>query len=142
MTVDRPYPAADSDSAPFWAGCGAGKLLITCCQVCQHRSLYLRGHCPNCGISEPARQEASGQGTIYAWTRVFRAPAAFKDEAPYVVALVELSEGVRIMARIDLGEAGEPAVGARVTVDFRPGPAGFVYPWFVLTTAQPAAPAQ
>jgi uncharacterized protein len=136
MTMDQPYPAADSDSAPFWAGCAAGKLLIASCGTCQQRSLYLRGHCPHCGADEPARHEASGHGTIYAWTTVHRAPAAFKDEAPYVVALVELAEGPRIMARIDHGDDGEPRIGAPVTVDFRPGPAGFVYPWFALATAR------
>jgi uncharacterized OB-fold protein len=135
MTMDQPYPAADSDSAPFWAGCAAGQLLIANCASCQQRSLYLRGHCPHCGADEPARQEASGQGTIYACTTVHRAPAAFRDEAPYVVALVELAEGPRIMARIDQGNGGEPRIGAPVTVDFRPGPADFSYPWFVLTEA-------
>jgi uncharacterized protein len=136
MTADRPYPGTDADSAPFWAACSEGRLVIASCPACQQRSLYLRQHCPRCGADRPPTMDASGRGTIYAWTEVVRAPAAFRDEAPYIVALVDLAEGARIMTRLDVADSGQVEVGAPVMVDFRPGPAGFTLPWFVLAPVE------
>jgi uncharacterized OB-fold protein len=130
--AELPYPVSDSDSAEFWAGCANGQLLISFCAACYRYFFYPRQHCPRCGNGTPTMRAVSGLGSIYAWTRVHRAPPAFRGEAPYVVALVDLDEGVRLMTRIDaLGEA-EPRVGARVHVQFRPGPGDFAFPWFVL----------
>ena len=50
--------------------------------------------------------DASGRGRIHSYTVVHRAPPEYRDEVPYVVALVELDEGVRMMTRlIDVGPA-------------------------------------
>ena len=136
MTAEHPYPSADADSAPFWAACGEGRLVIASCQACQHRSLYLRQHCPRCGAGHPSILVASGRGTVYAWTEVVKAPAAFREEAPYIVALVDLAEGVRIMTRLDVADSDQVRAGAQVIVDFRPGPVGFTFPWFVLATIE------
>jgi uncharacterized OB-fold protein len=50
---------------------------------------------------------------------VHRAPEDFRDEAPYVVALVDLEEGVRMMARITGSEPDQVAIGLPVQVEFQ-----------------------
>jgi uncharacterized OB-fold protein len=63
--------------------------------------------------------DASGFGSVYSFTVVHRAPPGFESEAPYVVALVELEEGPRLMTRVleadvhigmqvELAVAGQP----------------------------------
>jgi hypothetical protein len=45
--------------------------------------------------------KACGKGKIYSYTIVWNAPSgAFAGDVPYVVALVELAEGVRMMTNI------------------------------------------
>ena len=63
----------------------------------------------------------SGQGTIYSYTVVHRAPPGFAD-APYVVALVELAEGPRMMTRVIDVEPGSVEIGQKVELEIRGEP--------------------
>lgn len=54
--------------------------------------------------------EASGRGTIYSVTSIARKPPA----ANHHVALVDLAEGVRMMAALDLPEGVVPTIGMAV----------------------------
>jgi uncharacterized OB-fold protein len=62
--------------------------------------------------------EASGKGTIYSFTVVHRAPAQFADSVPYVVALVDLAEGVRMMTNVVGCDPTAVRIGAEVEVEF------------------------
>ena len=65
---------------------------------------------------------ASGQGEVYAVTvehRPTQLPAVFGD-APYVIALVELDEGVRLMANVVGVDISASQVGLPVTVTWEP----------------------
>ncbi len=62
--------------------------------------------CPHCGHEHGSVVESSGDGTLYSWTVCHVAfDPAFADETPYVVGLVDVPEGARIVARVDV----EPA---------------------------------
>ncbi len=45
-------------------------------------------------------KEINGRGTIYSWTIVHDAPEGFEAQAPYVVAIVKLDEGVLITTQL------------------------------------------
>lgn len=63
--------------------------------------------------------DASGQGSIYSLTTVHRGPsAAFKERQPYVVALIDLPEGVRMMSNIVGSHASDAKIGDAVLVRF------------------------
>ena len=64
-------------------------------------------------------KEVSGRGEIYSFTLV-HAPAgeAFKDDIPYIVALITLEEGARIISNIIIEEGEKISIGDRVTVHF------------------------
>lgn len=99
--MTRPLPVVDNDSKIFWEGCQQGKLLIQQCQSCSQHIFYPRILCPHCGGDDVNWIEASGVGTIYSYTIARRAGGpAFKNNLPYSIALVELKEGVRMMANI------------------------------------------
>lgn len=42
----------------------------------------------------------SGLGRIYSYTVIVDAPAGYEEQAPYIVALVELDEGVMVTAQV------------------------------------------
>jgi uncharacterized OB-fold protein len=62
--------------------------------------------------------EASGKGTIYSYTVVHRAPSSFADSVPYVVALIDLTEGVRMMTNVVGVPPSDVRIGAAVEVIF------------------------
>ena len=105
----------DKLAAHFWSGCAAGELRYQRCGACAALQAYPRAFCLRCGATALEWRAAEGTGTVYALTRVERAPSdEFRALAPYVIALVDLDEGYRMMAH------GAPAlaIGERVRVDF------------------------
>jgi uncharacterized protein len=96
----RPLPQADNVSEPFWSAAAEGKVLYQECPTCSHRQFYPRAMCTNCA-ADPEWREASGRGTVHTFTVIRQnwAPP-FADELPYVVAMVELAEGVKMMTNI------------------------------------------
>ena len=105
----------DPTTAPFWEAAQAGKLLIQKCGACGHFQFYPRPICLACEMRKPLWVEACGDGTVYSMTTV-RTSVTPDLKPPYVVGLVELTEGVRMLGGI-LGP--EPSIGARVRLDWR-----------------------
>jgi uncharacterized OB-fold protein len=96
-----PKPAADEDTKPFWDGCAEERLLIPRCAIC-HTPRWPPGPmCPACQSEQTDWLQASGYGRIYSWTVVTHpVDPVLADQVPYIIALVELPEGIRIIANI------------------------------------------
>jgi uncharacterized OB-fold protein len=94
-----------------------GKLVLQHCQHCGHILFYPRTHCDACQSDQLAWEDASGVGTIASYTVVRRAVSA-DFEAPYVIALIDLAEGPRMMSQIIDADSDALAVGLSVKVDF------------------------
>ena len=110
----KPLPERDPVFAPFWEAAAGGRLLYQECPVCGHRQFYPRPLCLACG-ADPAWAEASGRGVVHTFTvvRQYGAPP-FKDELPYVVAIVELDEGVKMMGNVTGCAVEDVSVGMPV----------------------------
>ncbi len=116
---EKPLPIIDAESRPFWQGARERRLQIQRCMACRRHFFYARALCPYCHSDAVDWVTASGRGTIYTFT-IARRPAgpAFKADVPYVVALVELEEGPRLMTNI-IGIAPESVrIGQRVKAVF------------------------
>ena len=98
----KPLPKSDPVTAPFWESLRRGKVEVQCCGDCKSFAFYPRALCPACGSRNLAWTPVSGTGHIYSLTIVARGrgPGTFKNDSPYVVALVELDEGCRMMTNI------------------------------------------
>ena len=95
-------PVPDLETAPYWEGTGSGRLLIKHCDACGRDFFYPRSHCPRCWSSSTSWKEASGDGVVYTFTIVRQNDLPpFKERLPYVVAIVELDEGVRLTSNIE-----------------------------------------
>jgi hypothetical protein len=96
----RPAPIPDHDSELYWQGLHDGKLLVQRCLDCGKAQLYPRDRCLSCR-GPWVWEEASGKGTVYSFTVIrqnYSRP--FRDWIPYVVALVDLEEGPRVMTNL------------------------------------------
>ena len=92
-----PFQGAGPD-AIYDANLAAGRFTIQRCEACGTYIFYPRVLCVVCGSAEPPFIEASGKGTVYSSTTLRRKPEQGGD---LNLALVDLAEGPRMMARVD-----------------------------------------
>lgn len=112
----RPRPAMTRDSEFFWRGVEQGKLLIQKCADCGELRHPPGPMCPRCQSLEWDAVEAAGSGTIYSFVRHHH-PHIPPFEAGHPIVLVELDEGVRIVADLIGAGDGQIAIGQRVRVE-------------------------
>jgi uncharacterized OB-fold protein len=120
--TERAFPVPDAVTQPFWEGVAEGVLRLQRCRACDRHVFYPRAVCPFCMASDLEWVEASGAGRVHSFTVVHRAPPDYRDEVPYVVALVDLDEGVRMMTRLVDVEPAAVGVGMPVEVTMRGEP--------------------
>lgn len=126
-------PISNADSAPYWEAASRDILLIRICRQCGQSHFMPRYICPFCWSDELDWVEASGRGTIYSFTIVHRASdPSFADRTPYVLALVELAEGPRMVSNIIGADALESRIGYAVSVQFEDRPNDTKVPQFAL----------
>lgn len=119
MSADLPTPVITPETAPYWDGARAGKLLLQRCLECRALRFYPRRTCPTCWSERVEWIEMSGRGRVHSFTVIHRPPApAFASRVPYVVALIDLDEGPRMMANIVGEGALDVAIDNPVTVTF------------------------
>ena len=89
------------------------------CAKCGHIVFPPRVVCPRCGSREfgPARLAETGSLLTYTVIRV--PPATFEDQTPYVLAIAELDDGVRLTAQVVDCDFAALKVGMRVRLEFR-----------------------
>lgn len=119
MNDSLPAPIVNADSAAYWEGARNDTLLLQRCGDCGTLRFFPRFLCTECGSDHTEWSEASGRGTVHSFTIVHRAAfPEFQALAPYVVALVDLEEGPRMMTNIVGADARDVAIGDAVTVVF------------------------
>lgn len=117
--MSLPLPSPNADSTAYWAGAKAGKLMLQRCRDCGAVWFLPRHLCASCWSDKVEAVEASGHGKVHSFTVIHRAPsAAFAAQVPYVVALIDLAEGPRMLANIVGNGAREVAIGESVRVTF------------------------
>lgn len=121
----------DPDSEPYWEGIADGELRYQRCGECDVAIFYPRSICPACGVPDPHWHVSEGDGVVYACSVIHRAPPAHADDAPYVVALIDLAEGFRMMSRVVDCPPDTVAVGQSVRVVYRMNGGGNPLPYFV-----------
>ncbi|SEK68196.1 OB-fold domain-containing protein [Streptacidiphilus jiangxiensis] len=115
----RPRPVVNRDNAGYWDGVAAGELRFQRCDACgTARFPWLPG-CNACGGDQWHAEAASGDGAVYSKVTVHHPlPVAFGGK-PYAVALVELAEGVRIVANVVGAAADQVTIGMPVRLGFQ-----------------------
>jgi uncharacterized protein len=95
MPFDVPVPTPESQ--PFWDGTAAGELRLPYCTGCERFFFYPRTVCPRCQSDSIEWRTGTGRGRLASFVISHR-PMPGIAHAPFVIALVELEEGIRLMA--------------------------------------------
>ena len=103
----------------FFDGVAEGQLRVQQCGDCGAHQFYPRVVCKHCGSDHSQWVVASGRGQVTSFSVVRRAVSA-DFEAPYVIALIDLEEGVRMMSHVIDIDPDQVVSGMAVTVVFRP----------------------
>ena len=113
--VARPNFVSTPLTKTYWNAAGNGDLLLQKCNTCDHLQHYPRSICTRCWSTDLAWQAASGFGHVWTFTVVgIPGHAAWQKDVPFVLALVELEEGPRLMTNIVACDPDSVRCGQRV----------------------------
>ena len=128
-------PTVVGETKPYWNAAERGQLLIQKCNACSRYQFYPRGFCSHCWSLDIGWVKSSGKGTVWTYTVTFqnRSPG-YSEEVPYVVALVELEEGVRMFSNIVECNYQQVSIGMAVQVVFRKATDAITIPYFKRAT--------
>jgi uncharacterized protein len=131
MEPSLPLPTANADSLPYWNAAREQRLVIRKCMACEAMHFMPRHLCPVCWSDRLEWVDSPGRGVVHSFTVVRRAPLpAFATRAPYVVALIELDEGPRMVSNVLGDDALAVKIGDRVEVTFEDRGDGAMLPQF------------
>jgi uncharacterized OB-fold protein len=94
-----------------------GKVMATRCKKCGTAYFPPKMDCPSCLQSEVEWFEVTGEGRLETYAVVNYGPTGFEDDAPYILALAEFGEGLKIFGRLskDIKESDiKPGMGVKV----------------------------
>jgi uncharacterized OB-fold protein len=119
MDSNKPLPRITPDTQAFWDGCAAGELRVQRCTACDARQFPPRGRCGECSGTEFEWTSNDLRGEIYSFTVVHRAPIqAFRADCPYVLALVDVAPGARLMLNVTGCDPDAVYIGMQVAIEF------------------------
>ena len=96
--TERLLPQATPESAHFWEGTKQGELRLQKCASCSHTYFPPQAFCPSCLSDDVAVVRASGRGRVYGFNISHLPAPGLKP--PFVIAVIELEEGPRMMSNI------------------------------------------
>jgi uncharacterized OB-fold protein len=120
------------ETKPYWAAARRHELSLPWCRSCGAFHFYPRASCPHCLSGDLEWRRVSGRGRLETFTIVHRGPKNFPLGTPYVLAVVALDEGPRLMTNL-VGIAPDPAqvkIGMAVEVVFADAGDGVALPHF------------
>ena len=97
----KPLPHIDEEMRPWWEAAQRHELYIQKCRDCGDLRFHPRALCTNCMSSRAEWIKCSGRGKIYTFTVTYQnGSSGFRDSLPYVLAWVDLEEGVKMLTNI------------------------------------------
>jgi uncharacterized protein len=138
---ERPLPTfPEPDTEPFWTATAEHRLTYQVCLACGQVVFYPRRHCTCCTAGELEWRDSAGTGTVYTFTVIRRnGHPFFRARAPYVLGMIDLDEGFRMLAEID-ADPDTVHVDQRVTVGWEDHP-GEDHPGLSVPVFRPEGPA-
>lgn len=125
----RPRPATTHDDSFFWEGLKNGKLLIQKCAKCGTLRHPPGPMCRQCHSLEWTTLESAGKGTLHSFV-VVHYPQVPSFDYPNQVVLVELDEGIRLVANSTDTTREQLVIGSRVELDIQDVDADLSLPFF------------
>ncbi len=116
----KPLPEFRPETKPYWEAAKRHELVLPKSKTDNRFFFYPRALSPFEDMTQEIDWEkASGRGKVWTYSVHHMGPTpAYKGEPPYVVALVELDEGVKMMTNIVECDPSEVKIGMEVEVVF------------------------
>jgi hypothetical protein len=114
-----PVPVPSPETKPFWDAAKRGVLELPRCGACRKLHYYPRGVCPHCLSNDLSWERLRGTATLHTFTIVHRGQKGFPVPTPYVLAVVQLTEGPRMMTTLIDVDPAAVSIGMPVEVCFR-----------------------
>jgi uncharacterized OB-fold protein len=117
--IERPLPVPTPASRAFWEAAKHHELKVQCCNDCRKYIFYPRELCPDCFSTDLGWARVSGKGVVHSYTIAHMPPhPAFASDVPFIIAMVELEEGPRMMTNIVGCKPKDVEVGMQVVATF------------------------
>ncbi len=114
----KPVPTPSPETQRFWDGTKKHELWIPYCRSCEKSYWYPRDFCPLCGSRDVEWRRSGGKGRVYTFAIQYRAfHPGWTSEVPYVTALIDLDDGVRIFSNLVDVEADPKALRCEMPVE-------------------------
>lgn len=94
------------------------RLIGTECISCGTRYFPSRPIC-SCGSTDFKKYNLAERGEVITWTIITNSPVGFEKYVPYVVALIELEDGIRILSQVVDVSPRDVTTGMKVEAVFR-----------------------
>lgn len=129
----RPILSKEMDplAIAFYAACASGRLHFQRCDACGTWRHLPRHTCAACGSAQWSWHASSGRGRLFSWTVTHQAPLPGLA-TPYVVAVVETDEGVRLAAGLLDADPAALRLDLPVAVEMAPVNETAAVPFFRL----------
>lgn len=115
----KPLPRIDEENRPWWEALQRHELYVQRCRECGALRYYPRAQCTECLSPRTEWLRCSGKGTIYTFTVTNQNQVpGFRESLPYVMAYVELAEGLKMLSNIVDCHPEEVKIGMPVEVVF------------------------
>ena len=128
-SVPFPEPVKYLDDMGFWDGVQKKQLSFQKCKECGTLAHPPRPMCPKCHSFEKEWVASQGKGKVYSWV-TYREPNHGAFKTPYSVVLVEMDEGVRVVANVVGMKPEDIKIGMPVEVVFEDVAPGITIPKF------------
>jgi uncharacterized OB-fold protein len=119
--MSTPYrgalPQPTPETRPYWDAAREGRLVLPWCEACGQPHFYPRALCPHCGGARLSWRQASGRGRLHTYVINHKAAKGFEERVPYVIAVVELEEGPRLMTNIEIADPTPEALRIDMPVE-------------------------
>ncbi len=124
-------PKISDATGPYWEATRDRRLLLQYCPACERYVHHPREACPGCLGRDLEWRESAGRGVVHAFS-VHHRPfeARTREDCPYVVAFVDLEEGVRFLSNVVDADFETLTVGTPVTLTWRAIGEGYHLPVF------------
>ncbi len=119
MALNPLIPVSNPDSAFYWESAAKDRLVLRKCNACGKTHFMPRYMCPSCWSTDLEWIEACGAGVVHSYSVIHRASVPeFRDRVPYVLAMIDLAEGVQMITNIVGDDALCVQIGDPVQVCF------------------------
>lgn len=126
-------PAVTSDVAFWWDGIEAGELRIQSCSSCHEVRHPPQPRCTACGSFDFGWVLAADTGEVHSFV-VYRYPEIPGTRYPYCVGLIEVCEGIRVLAPLLPNDGTGVEIGSHVRLGWTTAADGGTWPYYELVS--------